>query len=234
LGVTGQIVLVTGVVMSPMLWPQMLPPATFVMVVPHAPPGRMKGKPAEKPQAHVTTARRRFPTTGLVAPSTVPTVIPTLIDPIEVGSNYTSDSCVGCVEGGIEGGSAIGVLGPLLPGPEPPRPEKPRVVEAPKPIVTTVPRVVPGGRVREPRLIYKVDPPYPPLAKTAHVQGVVKLTGVISTDGRIIELVVASGHPLLVKAAFDAVRQWRYEPTLLNEVPVEVQTTIIVTFALTQ
>jgi protein TonB len=70
------------------------------------------------------------------------------------------------------------------------------------------------------------------LAKQAHVEGVVKLTGVIAIDGRIAALTIESGNPLLVPAARDAVRQWLYEPTLLNGVPVEVMTTIVVTFTL--
>jgi protein TonB len=81
-------------------------------------------------------------------------------------------------------------------------------------------------------VIHRVEPLYPELARRAHIGGVVSLEGVIGTDGRIRELKVLSGHPLLTKAALDAVSQWRYRPTTLNGDPVEVIAPIIVTFRL--
>ena len=83
-------------------------------------------------------------------------------------------------------------------------------------------------QVRQPR------PVYPPLAKQARIQGVVKLSAVISKDGTIMELAVISGHPLLAPAALEAVKQWVYQPTLLNGEPVEVATQIDVNFTLSQ
>jgi protein TonB len=81
-------------------------------------------------------------------------------------------------------------------------------------------------------LIYKVIPTYPPLAKTARVQGTIEFSAVIGKDGRIKNLQVVRGHPLLIAAATEAVLQWRYRPTLLNGVPVEVATQIVVNFRL--
>lgn len=81
------------------------------------------------------------------------------------------------------------------------------------------------------RLINRVDPVYPALAQEAGISGTVRFNAVIGTDGRIRNLVLVSGHPLLVPAAQAAVRQWIYEPTLLNGEPVEVVTTIDVNFA---
>jgi TonB family protein len=80
------------------------------------------------------------------------------------------------------------------------------------------------------KLLTKVDPVYPPLAVQAHVSGVVTLIAVIGTDGRVRNLEVIGGHPLLVAAALDAVKQWVYQPTLLNGEPVEVRTTISLSF----
>jgi protein TonB len=77
-------------------------------------------------------------------------------------------------------------------------------------------------------------PVYPPLAKATRVQGMVEFTALISKDGRIENLQLVHGHPLLVNAARAAVEQWRYRPTLLNGQPVEVVTDIIVNFTLTQ
>jgi len=78
----------------------------------------------------------------------------------------------------------------------------------------------------------RVQPQYPPLARQARVSGTVKLHAIIAKDGTVQELQVISGHPLLIQAALDAVRQWRYRPTLLNTEPVEVDTTIDVIFTL--
>ena len=72
----------------------------------------------------------------------------------------------------------------------------------------------------------QVSPVYPPLARAARVQGTVVLTIVIGKDGAFETLELVSGHPMLVPAAIDAVKQWRYRPYQLNGQPIEVQTTI--------
>ena len=82
--------------------------------------------------------------------------------------------------------------------------------------------------------ISRPNPIYPPLAKQARIQGMVRLEAEISKQGTIESLRVVSGHPLLVQAALDAVKQWRYKPTILNNEPVAVATTIDVNFTLSQ
>jgi protein TonB len=67
-----------------------------------------------------------------------------------------------------------------------------------------------------------VQPVYPELAKQARIQGIVQLNIVISKEGRVVDIKVISGHPLLISAALEAVKQWEYNPTLLNGQPVEV------------
>ena len=89
-----------------------------------------------------------------------------------------------------------------------------------------------GGQVQAAKIISQPQPVYPALARQARIQGDVVLHAIIGKDGRVNELQVISGHPSLVKAAFDSVKQWRYQPTLLNDQPVEVDTTITVTFVL--
>jgi protein TonB len=84
------------------------------------------------------------------------------------------------------------------------------------------------------KLINRVMPIYPPLAKSARISGVVHLIGIISKDGTIRDLKVISGHPLLTKAALDAVSQWVYKPTLLSNEAVEVIAPIDVNFTLSQ
>jgi protein TonB len=91
-----------------------------------------------------------------------------------------------------------------------------------------------GGRVAEANLIRRVQPVYPPLAKSARVQGTVEFTAIIGKDGNIQNLKLVRGHPLLVNAAKEAVLQWKYKPTELNGQPVDVITDIIVNFTLSQ
>ncbi len=81
-------------------------------------------------------------------------------------------------------------------------------------------------------LIRKVQPEYPALARSARIQGAVVLQAVISKQGMIENLRVLTGHPMLVPAAIDAVRQWRYRPYILNGEPVEVETQVTVNFSL--
>jgi len=86
--------------------------------------------------------------------------------------------------------------------------------------------------VQSAKLMAQPKPVYPPLARQARIQGTVRLEAEISKDGTIENLKVISGHPLLIQAALDAVKQWRYQPTLLNGVAVEVVTTVDVNFTL--
>ena len=99
--------------------------------------------------------------------------------------------------------------------------------------MTTKPVVV-GGDVQAAKLIRQVTPVYPTLAKQARVSGTVYLEAIIGRNGAIESLRVKSGSGLLAPAAVDAVRQWLYQPTLLNGVPVEVLTEIEVNFRLSQ
>jgi protein TonB len=91
-----------------------------------------------------------------------------------------------------------------------------------------------SGGVQNAKLIRKVVPVYPALARQARISGTVRLVGIIGKDGSIKNLQLVSGHPLLVDAAFQAVRQWVYQPTLLTGQPVEVVAPIDVIFTLGQ
>jgi TonB family protein len=95
-------------------------------------------------------------------------------------------------------------------------------------------RIRVGGNVQAAMAISAPKPVYPPEAKQARVQGTVRMNVVIGKDGTVKDLQVASGHPLLVDVAADAVRQWIYKPTLLNGNPVEVVTVVDVNFTLSQ
>ena len=163
------------------------------------------------------------------AKSYVPTHVPK-------GSPNTAIDIVDAPPSLVTGSTDIGVIGgtggaPLMgqiPRDAIPQP-KPQLAETPKP--PAKPTIV-GGDVQAAKLLRKVIPVYPPLAKQARVSGTVQLIGVIAKDGTIQQLQVSSGHPLLVKAALDAVRQWVYRPTLLNGQAVEVIAPIDVIFTL--
>lgn len=116
------------------------------------------------------------------------------------------------------------------PTPQSPSPSSPTPPPPPKPKV--VQRIRVDGQVEAAKLIYNPAPEYPSLAKMARIQGKVRLEVIISKDGTIQDLKVLNGHPLLVKAALDAVKQWRYQQTLLSGEPVEVVTDVDVDFTL--
>ena len=111
----------------------------------------------------------------------------------------------------------------VSPYPPPPPPRVRRSASGPQRI---------GGNVAEANLIKKVDPIYPPLAKSAGVQGDVVFTIFVDTAGHVTNAQLVRGHPLLVNAAKQAVLQWEYCPTLLNGEPVAVITDVIVNFSL--
>ena len=90
------------------------------------------------------------------------------------------------------------------------------------------------GAASKRRIVGQTQPTYPPLARQTRISGTVRLHAIIAKDGSIQSLEVMSGHPLLQQSALDAVRQWKYQATLLNGEPVEVDTTIDVIFSLNQ
>ena len=118
-------------------------------------------------------------------------------------------------------------LDPAVPAALPPSVPPP----PPPPILKPAP-IRQHSSVQSANLIYQVKPAYPPIARQTRTQGVVVLEAVIDRDGSIQSLRVVSGHPLLTQAALDAVKQWKYRPTLLNGEPIEVITTVTVTFTL--
>jgi protein TonB len=140
---------------------------------------------------------------------------------------------------GDDGEPTVGQSGPYIPGalgPGSPDGVLNSLGKVPRPIMPSAPvTVAPPVRIshmNEGDLVRKILPVYPVLARNARVQGQVVLQAVISKQGGIENLKVLSGHPLLVPAAKEAVRQWRYRPYVLNNEPVEVETQITVTFSL--
>ena len=122
---------------------------------------------------------------------------------------------------GVIGGLGSDATGILRDDPSPP---------PPPPVLSGPVRV--GGDVRPPQKVVHVSPVYPGIALSSRVSGVVILEATIGEDGRVREVRVLKSYPLLDQAAIDAVRQWRYTPTLLNGRPVSVLMTVTVSFSI--
>lgn len=105
-------------------------------------------------------------------------------------------------------------------------------VQPPRPAPSTRTVVHRGEGVMQGQLVHRIQPQYPQIARDLHLSGTVHLQATIGMDGTIGSLEVLDGNPILVQAAIEAVREWRYRPTLLNGVPVEVETSITVRFVL--
>jgi len=217
-----QIAFLAILILIPLIYTEALPKtmmATMLTAPPPPPPPPPPPAAAQvvhvKPQAHLMDAGK------LVAPKVIPKDIKIIKEDAE--PDMGAVGMAGGVPGGVAGGSMGGVLGGVIGGmaPPPPRPKQ------------TGPLRV-GGNVQAARIINRVQPIYPPLARQTRISGTVRLHAIIGKDGMIQQLEVLNGHPLLQQAALDAVRQWRYQPTLLNGEPVEVDTTIDVIFSLNQ
>ncbi|HKW76728.1 MAG TPA: energy transducer TonB [Terriglobales bacterium] len=147
-----------------------------------------------------------------------PSKIPKDIKMIKEEETPPATGVVGGVVGGVPGGQVGGVIGSIVGS------------TAAPPKMATPQKLRVSSGVAEGNLLRKIEPQYPPMAKVAHIQGDVLLAATISKSGVIENLHVVSGHPILAQAAMDAVKQWKYKPYLLNGEPVEVETTVKVTF----
>lgn len=143
------------------------------------------------------------------------------------GDTSSAEPSVGDVLGNNEGSNVGPDIGMNLPvsGTRP-------VLPTPAPATPT--RTFRTSSMMRGSLIRRVEPVYPPPARNARIQGSVVLEAVISKSGTIENLRLISGHPMLVTAAIEAVRQWRYKPYILNDEAIEVETQITVNFVLAQ
>ncbi len=170
-------------------------------------------------------------TRKLVRPTTIPHEIAQNLEPVVVelgGSGAPGDipdGILGGVPGGLPGGQLGGVIGGVLGG-------IPAAVPPPAEIDEPRGPVRVGSGIRQPQRIKYVAPLYPLPASRARIQGDIRIDAIIDANGRVVELKVVGGHPLLVSAAMHAVKQWIYEPIYLNGRPVPVQVEITVKFRL--
>ena len=225
----GQVIFLSIAVILPMIYFDVLPKTTLTSFLVAPPP-----PPAATPTPKIVKViPRQFDAGKLMAPKAVPKEIAQIKEEELPPATSGAVGVVGGVPGGVAGGTPGGVLGGIIgsvPSAAPPPPPPPPKKEAPP----TPKRITIGGNVQQAKLIRQPKPIYPPLAKQARISGVVHLAAVISKDGTIQDLKAIGGHPLLIPAALEAVKQWVYQPTLLNGEPVEVVTQIDVNFTLSQ
>jgi protein TonB len=226
---TAQTVVVGTLLLVPLLHPEILypklDPPKFIHLQPIQPVTQVAA-------THDVPVRHTVAPKAFVAPRAIPDRVTRIVDK-DLGTAPETFAIAGAIQGfGQEGADAFSnLIQGSLPGTPPSVKHDPPTAKL-VPAVTGPLQVSSG--VQDAKLIFKPTPTYPPLARAARVQGTVRIQAVIAADGSIGNLKVMSGPPLLIKAAIEAVAQWRYRPTLLNGKAVQVITEIDVIFSLNQ
>ena len=205
----GQSFLIGAALLLPLIYTYEIPVYELrrsILLVAPAPPAPSPEQRSLKPTRRLP---RRFEAI-VQAPSEVP---------IENAIVYGGEPVPGPTLRGISTGIPDGVVGGIL---DLSRADT-KNVPPPAPI-----RV--GGNVQSAKLVNRVLPVYPVEAVEEDISGTVRLEATVTKEGTIRGLKVLEGHPLLVEAAKEAVLQWRYRPTYLNGLPVEVITYIVINF----
>jgi protein TonB len=219
-----QVVLLGTVILVPVLFvthalPE--PPTMMAFVAAPPPPPPPPPPAAAAAPAKKTGAVEKAPAVAqFAAPIEAPTAVTRepAVEEVTVGVQ-------GGVEGGVPGGVVGGVVGGLPEAPPPPPP-------APAPAGPRAPVRI-GGQIQPPTLIRRIEPTYPPMAVSAHLQGVVILEAIVDEEGTVKEVkVLRAVNPLLDREAVAAVRQWRYAPVVLNGTPVPFVLTVSLSFSL--
>jgi protein TonB len=216
--------LVALMIIIPLLVTPVLPKTLLsTMLATPPPPAAPPPPPPATPVVHVKPTAHLIEAGRLLAPKSIPKQV-NIIKEEEIPPDLGSSTVAGGVVGGVPGGQIGGVLRGIIGGSSTAAPPPP----PPKEVVPT--RVTRGGDVQMASILNRVQPIYPILAKQARVQGTVRLNTVIDKDGRVIEVKYMSGPAMLMQAAMDAVKQWRFKPTTLNGTPVQVECVFEVTF----
>ncbi len=225
-------VVLAVVLLIPLIYYQGLPEYELLTVLaappePPAPPGPPR-PPAPPPPVRVEVQIVRLDPDQFTEPTEIPQEIPPPSEEIPFVSIDSWGPARG-IPGRVPGDFPVGVpngtpdvgpggfFGVVPPPPPPPEPREPI-------------RVSIG--VQNSRLIHKVNPVYPELAKRARVAGIVLLQVTVDERGLVAAIKLIRGHPLLNQSAIDAVRQWRYSPTLLSGEPVPVIAAVTVNYVL--
>ena len=213
-------VLIVSVAILPLLYCDALPSqealkAFFVSPLEVAPPP----PPPPPPPAGARAVVKTPPKVNMAQPQgfVAPIEVPNTIKPEEGLDLGVEGGVPGGVEGGVPGGVVGGVVGGIEAAPPPPA----RVVRI-------------GGQIAQPKIIRKVEPVYPDLAKASRVSALLILEAEVDTRGYVKTVKVLRGHPLFDDAAMEALKQWRYQPLLLNGEPTGFILTVTMNFNLQQ
>jgi protein TonB len=214
-----QAMAVSLLLLVPLIWVQGPPKLSWLKTTEFLAPPTGAHAPPDTAERHQT--QRSTNTSGghIVQPPSIPNQIAILNEqPVAAAPNIDDSVPGGTGLVGRRGGiwRSIGNNTAIAPPPPTPAPTRP----------------IKLSHWAEGNLIYRVQPAYPELARQVRIQGTVQLHAIISKTGTIEHLAAVSGHPMLIPAALNAVRQWRYRPYLLNGEPVEVETEITVNFIL--
>lgn len=215
-----QLLLVAVAILVPLLSEPLMPVLSAALVSLEAPrPPRSVPPP---PPERVVVLPEVF-TAELRQPREIPVEVTRVIDPPPVITAVESSPY------GLSDGSRNTVVNSIVSNPTvtPPATLAPEPEPTPEAVAIRV-----SSQIQAAKILRRIQPVYPQLALTARISGIVRLQAVIAVDGTIAELNVIEGHPLLVRAAIAAVSQWRYRPTVLNGIPVPVDTRIEVNFTL--
>jgi len=178
------------------------------------------GRSAHHPQRPAQPSTASHPACHVCAPTSIPNTIATHVQNVTLGDPTLTDGVD--VPGLPEGNPIPGTFTTIETHRQPPPPTQPPVKQ----------RVRLSGQVIAAKLVHRIEPVYPALAVQTRREGRVELHAIIATDGSIQSLEVTSGDPFFILSALSAVRQWRYQPTLLNNQAVEVDTHITVIYTL--
>jgi len=218
---TVQLLLLATLLLLPLYFTQAIDVHQFNKTLLVVPPPAPAPPPAPVSARPVASKPRVVSVLGkLVIPRAIPHQVARLTEQLD-GNDVAATIAPGeGVPGGVPGGQPGGVIGGVLSSAAPPAP----IDSAPKGPIRV------GRGVKPPRLISGPEPVYPVLARQARISGTVVIDAVIDTQGNVVEMRTVSGQPILVLAAMEALRHWKYEPTILGGEAFPVQLLVTLMF----
>jgi len=210
---TLNLAIVSAAIVLPLLYPEGLPSRMLMrtLYAPNSAPANTEPRPVTQAQSHTTQLT--------LNPYIVPTNIPTTTEPGPPPTSANPFSNLGNQIAEFPPGTSVFYTTPPFVQPVRPEPAQPTKAKVSLGVAAGL-------------LLPHAMPAYPPIARAAGISGTVVLAATISPSGVIENLHVLSGHPMLTGAAIETVKTWRYRPYLLNNQPVEVETTINVVFSM--
>jgi protein TonB len=216
-------VVLCALVIVPLVFFNVLQSQELLTFLIEPPPPPVQPPPPSPPPRAAAAHRGLAMTKEYKTPDRIPRGIPPAND-ADVAQPIPTWTIPGLAVPGGQAGSELPTIETLLR-------HEPIKTAAPRP-PNPKPTPIRVGTLEASKLVFKVNPVYPPLAVKAHVSGTVVLEAVVDEEGNVSAVKVLSGHAFLVNAAVQAVKQWKYSPTVLNGEPVPVIATVTVIFRL--